>query len=60
VSFFLLVFKDAGIDLSKPITSMCNSGMSSCSLALAADLCGCPDVGVFFVSTSFVYIYIRC
>ena len=51
---FILVFKDAGIDLSKPVTAMCYSGMSSSALALAADVCGCSDVSVFFVSMDHV------
>ena len=46
---FFTVYTDAGIDLSKPLIGMCNSGMSSCSLVLAAHLCGCPDVAVYHV-----------
>lgn len=41
------VYIDAGIDLSKPLIGMGNSGMSSCSLVLAAHLCGCPEVAVY-------------
>lgn len=41
------VYFDAGIDLSKPIISMCNGGMSSCTLVLTAYLCGCPDVALY-------------
>ena len=48
------VFKDSGVDLSKPVITHCNSGMSSCTLALAAEVAGCPTVSVFHVSYDFV------
>ncbi|KAK6192195.1 hypothetical protein SNE40_003707 [Patella caerulea] len=41
------VFADAGVDLSRPLVTHCNSGMSSCSVAFAAKLCGSEDVSVF-------------
>jgi len=41
------VFADAGIDLSKPVVSMCSGGMSSCALVLLAHLCGCTDAAVY-------------
>ena len=44
------VFEDAGVDLSRPLVTHCNSGMSSCSLALAAKMAGARDVSVFHVS----------
>ncbi len=45
------VFSDAGLDLSRPVVTMCNSGMSSCSLALALIAAGGADVAVYHVST---------
>ena len=50
IIFFVLVFSDAGVDLSKPVICMCSGGMSSCSLLLAAHLCGCPDTALYLVS----------
>ena len=41
------IFADTGIDLTKPIVTICNSGMSSCTLALVAHMCGCPHVAVY-------------
>ncbi|XP_029204374.2 thiosulfate sulfurtransferase-like [Acropora millepora] len=46
------VFSDAGVDLSKPVICMCFGGMSSCSLLLAAHLCGCPDTALYLGSFS--------
>ena len=43
------VYRDAGIDLSKPVIGMCNGGMSSCTLVLTAHVCGCPDVALYHV-----------
>lgn len=40
-------YKDANIDLSKPVVSMCNSGMSSCSVALTAMHLGATDVSIY-------------
>lgn len=41
------VFAEAGVNLDKPLVTMCNSGMSSCSLLLAARKCGSKDSSVF-------------
>ncbi|XP_069136054.1 thiosulfate sulfurtransferase-like [Argopecten irradians] len=40
-------FSTAGVDLSKPIACYCNSGMSSCTLAFTAALCGNDNVSVY-------------
>ncbi|XP_060079697.1 thiosulfate sulfurtransferase-like [Ylistrum balloti] len=40
-------FTTAGIDLSKPMVCYCNSGMSSCTLAFTAALCGNDNVSVY-------------
>lgn len=40
-------FSSAGIDVSKPITTYCFSGMSSCSVLLAANLCGNMDASLY-------------
>ena len=52
VSFacLVVVFADRGVSLDKPIVTMCNSGMSSCSLLLAARLAGSKQSSVFQVS----------
>ncbi|CAH1782839.1 unnamed protein product [Owenia fusiformis] len=34
------LFEEKGVDLKKPIVTMCNSGMSSCTMAFAAQLLG--------------------
>ena len=43
------VFADVGVALDKPIVTMCNSGMSSCSLLLAARLAGSQQNAVYHV-----------
>ncbi|XP_033747542.1 thiosulfate sulfurtransferase-like isoform X2 [Pecten maximus] len=40
-------FSEAGVDLSKPLACYCNSGMSSCTLAFTAALCGNDNVSVY-------------
>ena len=50
----IAVFKQAGIDLSKPLTSMCYLGNAATVLALGAHLCGKTDVAVYYVSSSFI------
>ncbi len=40
-------FKDAGVDLSKPIAATCGSGVTACVVALAAYLLGKQDVAVY-------------
>ena len=42
-----MLFADSGVELDKPVVTMCNSGMSSCTLALAAHVCGCPEVAEY-------------
>lgn len=41
------VFTKVGFDLSRPVVTMCNSGMSSCSMALIALVGGFPSSAVF-------------
>lgn len=41
------IFKQKGIDLTKPIISSCGSGISACLVALAAYVCGKEDVPVY-------------
>ncbi|ESP04642.1 hypothetical protein LOTGIDRAFT_237288 [Lottia gigantea] len=41
------LFNDAGVDLNKPITASCGSGISACTIALAAYICGKKDVAVY-------------
>lgn len=41
------LFADSDIELNKPIVTMSTHGISSCALALAAYVCGCPNVAVF-------------
>ncbi|XP_071797235.1 3-mercaptopyruvate sulfurtransferase-like isoform X2 [Asterias amurensis] len=40
-------FEAAGLDMSKPITASCGSGVSACILALGAHLAGMEGVAVF-------------
>jgi thiosulfate/3-mercaptopyruvate sulfurtransferase len=40
-------FVAAGIDLAKPITTTCGSGVTASVLALGLTLCGRPDVAVY-------------
>lgn len=40
-------FDAIGVDLARPIVLTCGSGTSACSLALALDLLGAPDVAVY-------------
>ncbi len=41
------LFDAAGADLSRPIVVSCGSGTTACSLALALDLLGAPNVSVY-------------
>ncbi|KAB5517617.1 hypothetical protein PHYPO_G00169230 [Pangasianodon hypophthalmus] len=41
------MFRDAGVDLQKPFSVTCGSGVTACHIALAAHLCGHPDVCVY-------------
>lgn len=41
------LFKGAGVDLQKPFVPHCIAGLSSCSVAIAALLCGAKDVYVY-------------
>ncbi|XP_064613012.1 thiosulfate sulfurtransferase-like [Liolophura sinensis] len=36
----IALYRQAGVDLEKPVVSHCNSGMSSCTMALALSECG--------------------
>jgi thiosulfate/3-mercaptopyruvate sulfurtransferase len=40
-------FLKAGVDLNRPITASCGSGVSACVLALALHLLGKTDVAVY-------------
>ena len=44
------VLEQAGIDLSKPMTTMCYNGHAACLMALAASILGKEDVAVYYVS----------
>ncbi|ESO97425.1 hypothetical protein LOTGIDRAFT_115146, partial [Lottia gigantea] len=55
--------KASGMDLSKPVVTHCNGGMSSCTLAFVAELCGNPDVAVYHVCRpldTFMMLSQRC
>ncbi|MSO98954.1 MAG: sulfurtransferase [Rhodospirillaceae bacterium] len=41
------VFKSAGVDLAKPITTSCGSGVTACTVALGAYLLGKTDVNIY-------------
>jgi thiosulfate/3-mercaptopyruvate sulfurtransferase len=40
-------FATAGVDLAKPLTTTCGSGVSACTLALGAHLVGKSDVAIY-------------
>jgi thiosulfate/3-mercaptopyruvate sulfurtransferase len=40
-------FAAAGVDLAKPLTTTCGSGVSACTLALGAHLVGKSDVAIY-------------
>jgi len=40
-------FDGAGIDLSKPVTTSCGSGVTACAVALGAYLLGKEDVAIY-------------
>ncbi|KAL3857664.1 hypothetical protein ACJMK2_012308 [Sinanodonta woodiana] len=47
VSQLKKLFLETGLDLTKPVTVHCFSGMSSCTVAFAAILCGSKNVSVY-------------
>lgn len=44
------VFQGIGVDLAKPLTTMCYIGNASSVLAMSAYLCGKEDVANYYVS----------
>ncbi|XP_072277170.1 3-mercaptopyruvate sulfurtransferase-like [Pyxicephalus adspersus] len=51
------IFKEKGIDLSKPLVASCGSGVTACHVALAAFLCGKEDTAIY--DGSWVEWYMR-
>ena len=43
------VFSRAGVDVKKPMVCHCVSGLASCTVVIAAMLCGSTDVAVYHV-----------
>lgn len=41
------LFQEKKVDLSKPLVATCGSGVTACHVALAAYLCGKPDVAIY-------------
>ncbi|XP_013420960.1 thiosulfate sulfurtransferase-like [Lingula anatina] len=41
------MFADFEVDLEKPVTFSCGSGVTACTLAVAANLCGKDDVQIY-------------
>lgn len=41
------IFQDKKVDLSQPLIATCRKGVTACHIALAAYLCGKPDVAVY-------------
>ena len=42
-----VLFKAAGVDLSKPIVTSCGSGVTAATLALALKIAGAEEVAVY-------------
>ena len=47
------VMQDLKVDLDKPIVTMCNSGMTSCSLMLALKRVGARNISLYQVGSLF-------
>ncbi|KAL7982381.1 hypothetical protein Chor_009979 [Crotalus horridus] len=41
------MFQEKKVDLSKPLIATCRKGITACHIALAAYLCGKPDVAIY-------------
>uniref|UniRef100_A0A8C8VM42 Sulfurtransferase n=1 Tax=Pelusios castaneus TaxID=367368 RepID=A0A8C8VM42_9SAUR len=41
------MFQEKKVDLSKPLIATCRKGVTACHIALAAYLCGKPDVAIY-------------
>ncbi|XP_038612343.1 3-mercaptopyruvate sulfurtransferase [Tachyglossus aculeatus] len=41
------LFREKKVDLSQPLVATCGSGVTACHVALAAYLCGKPDVAIY-------------
>nr|XP_028602167.1 thiosulfate sulfurtransferase [Podarcis muralis] len=41
------MFQEKKVDLSKPLIATCRKGVTACHIALAAYLCGTPDVAIY-------------
>ena len=41
------MFEAKKVDLAKPLIATCRKGVSACHIALAAYLCGKPDVAIY-------------
>ena len=54
-TFFISVFSNASVDLTQPIVTHCNSGMSSCAVAFTVELLGGIDASVYHVSWPLVF-----
>ena len=53
--FHITVFSDHGVDLQKPISTLCYNGNAASLLALGAAICGHEEAGVYFVSSTNYY-----
>ena len=53
----VVVFQQAGVDFSKPVITMCTSGMVSSWIVACGLMCGWKDVPLYDVSVMCVHMY---
>lgn len=51
-SFFNSVFTASGVALGEPLICSCQSGVTACGIAAAAEMLGKEEISVYLVSSS--------